>query len=328
MRIALALLCIAFVIGCKDAELPNSKIIGLYEVEGFNNGRSLELRSDSQFVFKSYFGSCFGYRTEHYSAGRYAFNGTNLVLSPQYFISTDFSRKGRETYDSAAYYDSDSTHLKTKFRLITWDSARYLLCDDYRDDWGNMHDNDFDQFVEHYNAGYAAPIFMHYLTSKPRGHVPVSRFDVSQLPAEYQSFILSKPLEAEVVSVMKTEQKYFYGQQGSVNLYKLNKGQNQGVFKRMVFYGDGGCTTIRVTEVEGDVSYGVTHLCFDLHNSAAPGTKLSTYNGKLSGKSWKEPKRLQMRLRKKPTISIASRISLTKVMSSNTFLFGVTRARE
>jgi hypothetical protein len=29
----------------------------------------------------------------------------------------------------------------------------------------------------------------------------------------------------------------------------------------------------------------VTHLCFDLHNSAAPGTKLSTYNGKVSGKS-------------------------------------------
>jgi hypothetical protein len=188
------------------------------------------------------------------------------------FDSNDFKK------DSLGYYESDSTFLKKDFQVFTWDSLTYLLSEENHSYWGfQENENDYERFSDYYNSGYEPKQSGSYFVKRIGGHLPKTVLNVANFPLKYQGRFLKEPIVGEILDVDKVEIRGDSGQTQLINRYKLNRGRQDGVMEKMEFYGDDGCCTIRITDVDEKTSFGHIYLCYDYQADCGKGGRVTTY---------------------------------------------------
>jgi hypothetical protein len=288
MRTIIVLLLAGITIACRTSEKPiDPQLPGEYEIHGFNSGETIVLKTDGEFVYQREFRSCMGSGDVQRIRGNYSINQDNLVLNPEHLVNLKYSgsNTGDLARDSVEYYASDSTFLKTAFQIFKWDSLIYLLSEDPHSPWGYENDeNDYERFSNYYNSGYEPKNSGSYFVKRSVRYLPVQKIDIATLPAKYQRRFLKEPIVAEILDVDAIEIPGDSGKTQWVNHYKLNRGRRDGVMEKMEFYGDDGCCTIRITDLDDSVSYGRIHLCFDYQAECGKGGRVTTYLERERGK--------------------------------------------
>ncbi len=236
-------------------------LMGIYRITGFNNGQSLTIKPDHQFIFQRYWWDDQEGRGGEMNRvrGSYRVNGDKLILKPEYFIHAKYGANDEEALpiDSMVYQPGSSIYLKTTYQILAWDSARYLLSEDYTMNEGSKtEENDYDVFSWHYNSGYEPGRSGWYFTKRREGYIPGTPLDISRLPAKYRKRFLLKPIVARVLNVEITEAHDENGKNASTQRYKLNKGSKDGITRDLKFFGYGGNHPIKITEVRDHVCYG------------------------------------------------------------------------
>ena len=265
--------------------LSDVELIGKYEFSGFNSGVSIELKRNGEFTYENQHWGCTGGGHVQRIRGEFEVNEDKLTLYPVSLINIlylGFDTKNFQI-DSVKYHSSDSTYIKKEYQIVKWDSLRYLLSEEYYSHLGYGDDeNDFEGFAGYYNSGYEPKSSGSYFVKRKRGYSPKSKFDKSTIPQKYRSRFLEQPIIAEIIEVKEGKKSEEYSKERKI--YKLNKGRKDGVMERMDFYGDDGCCTIRITEVEEGVSFGNIHLCFDYQAECGTGERVTTYLEREKGK--------------------------------------------
>lgn len=239
---------------------PDPLLAGIYRIDGLNNGQSLVIKADRQFIFETYVWDDQGQGGKITRVkGSYTISGDKLTLKPEYFIHTKYNSNDQEILpkDSTTYQPGRSIYLRTIYQVLAWDSARYLLSDDYLVNGGSKtEENDFDVFAWHYNSGYEPGRSGWYFTKRREGYTPGSPLNASKLPVKYRKRFLDQPIVAEVLKVDITETHDEYGKTISTRRFKLNKGSKDGVSRNLKFFGPGGSYPIRITDVKDHVCFG------------------------------------------------------------------------
>lgn len=281
MRSTIILLLLGIVVACRPSDkVMDDKLFGKYEITGFNSSVTIELRPSGEFIYERTLSDCFGGSDVQRIFGSYLIDSGRLKLNPKQltnvnyfgFDSNDFKK------DSLEYYSSDSTFLKKEFQVFTWDSLTYLLSEDSYSYWGFPEDeNDYERFSDYYNSGYEPRQSGSYFVKRVDGHFPKTELDVANLPLKYRGRFLQEPIVGEILNVDKIEKLVDSGQVQLINRYKINRGRQDGVMEKMEFYGDDGCCTIRITDVDEKTSFGHIHLCYDYQADCGKGGRVTTY---------------------------------------------------
>ena len=275
-------------------------LIGSYTIAGFNSGVSLELKPNGKFLYKNSLWDCFGGGTVTRIRGNFSVDRHKLILDPMSLIETKyFDFASKDLKKDSVTYSVDSFYLKKEYHILKWDSLRYLLSDEYYSNSGyQTDDNDIERFADYYNAGSEPKKSGSYFVKRENSYSPKSVLDASVLPLNYRKRFLSKPIDAQIIDVSEVEEEFeeltfdfVENEKDSIHkvkanraikkrmrkLYRLNKGSEDGVMERMVFYGNDGCCTIRITEVADNISFGKIHLCYDHQADCGEGDEVTTY---------------------------------------------------
>jgi len=236
-------------------------LVGIYRIDGFNNGQSLAIKADRQFIFETHVWDDQGRGAGEITRvrGSYTISGDKLTLMPEYFIHTKYDASDQKILpsDSTTYQPGPSIYLRTTYLILTWGSARYLLSEDYIMNGGSKaEENDFDVFAWHYNSGYEPGRSGWYFSKRREGYTPGSPLDISRLPKKYRERFLAQPIVAEVLNVDIIETNDEHGKTLSTRRFKLNKGSKDGVTRNLKFFGPGGSYPIRITDVKDHVCFG------------------------------------------------------------------------
>lgn len=214
--------------------------------------------------------------------GSFKIDSNRIHLNPTNYLTKELFENKSVTIDSLNYFESDSTHIKTVFTLIKWTGNLYLLSEETSFEFGYRRDNDFVKFADNYNSG-SEPRWSQPYFAKRSSKERAEKLDLSQIPLQWRGYFLDKPIRIVVTDI---EKDIFYDSiyNTSINLFKLNGGEKQGVRAGMTFYGKAGCCTIKIMDADEDGSKGLIELCPYDQNSCKIGDTLISWNEKDYGK--------------------------------------------
>ena len=294
MKKIINILIIGVFISCQSLNNETEKVfsvsdkesIGRYVIHGFNRIRSIDLNKNGEFIYENKFRECTSGGHTQRIRGYFDLKEDKLTLKPKYLIRIQYFGSNDKDFekDSIKYHSSNSTYIKKEYQIVKWDKFRYLLSEEYYPKWKNEEvENDFERFADHNNSGYEPKTSGNYFAKRNGDYLPQTKFDKSAIPLSYRNRFLEEPISTQIIEVIESKKNEKMTTK-TRKLYKLNKGVEDGVLEKMIFYGNDECCTIRITKVENKVSYGYIYLCDDNQAECGKGERVTTYLEREKGK--------------------------------------------
>lgn len=214
--------------------------------------------------------------------GTYQIDSNQIKLFPEVFMGKEDWGDSIALTDSGKYFESDSTWIRTSFRLIQWTGNFYLLSEEPVFHFGYRRDNDFVHFADNYNSG-SEPRWPASYFAKRNNKTKTEELDLSQVPTNWRPYFIDS---VAFVVVKNIEENFLYDSMFNKNIHRyiLEGGTKNQVREGMTFYGLDGCCTIKIMESSDSTSKGIIELCPNQQNSCAIGDTLTTWNQRDYGK--------------------------------------------
>lgn len=200
-----------------------------YSYNGFNNGCSLKLLSNGNFIHSKYIYGCTGGGEIKKIFGNYTKDSSNLILKEK-SVTLELLPIDIEGKSEIINLNSvpDSLKLNNEFKIIKWNNYEYLLSENVTEGWSLSKLNDFDRFSEYYNSGYEPESSGMYLRMKIDTSQQDEKLNINQIPPKWRNLFLKNPLKTKIVLFTKhTEiidnENYDYW------LIEVDKGKKQNV---------------------------------------------------------------------------------------------------
>ncbi|WBX72955.1 hypothetical protein PG913_08585 [Tenacibaculum pacificus] len=239
MRILFRILLISLIFGCKNRTYisdSNETIDTLkYSYKGFNNGGSLYLMNNGNFIHTKFIYGCTGGGEIKQIFGEYKREKSDLILNEKRIelekLSIGFNEKSEIL---KLNFVPDSLKLNNKFKIINWNNFEYLLSENITEGWSLRELNDFNRFSDNYNSGYEPENSGMYLRMKVDSINTNKKLNLNQIPIKWRNLFLQEPIKTKIVGFRKkTEiidnEDYIYW------LVKIDKGENQNIRKFLDF---------------------------------------------------------------------------------------------
>jgi hypothetical protein len=239
MRILFKLLIISLIFGCKNRTYTsdsNKKIDTLkYSYKGFNNGGSLYLLNNGEFIHTKFVYGCTGGGEIKQIFGDYKREKLDLILDEKRIklekLPLDFSEKSEFLKLNSV---PDSLKLNNKFKIINWNNFEYLLSENITEGWSFRELNDFDRFSDNYNSGYEPENSGMYLRMSVDSAKMNKKLNLNQIPTKWRDLFLQEPIKAKIVGFKKKveiieKEDYEYW------LVEIDKGKKQKIRKFLDF---------------------------------------------------------------------------------------------
>lgn len=229
-----------------------------YSYNGFNNGLRLDLLSDGRFINENYLFSCFGGGERKRVFGTYKMDSINLTLNPKKIELIEYP-EDMETKPTKTEidYGIDSLKIKTEFRVLNWETNRYLLSETYDFDSSINKENDFIRFADYVNNGFEPETSGMYLTKKSKDSVK-SELDINRIPDKWQKYFLQEPIIAKIQNIKKitdpNDEEYFWWE------IELDKGSDDGMNNRLSMTTRDYMVFFDIDSVSNDKSFGKYYM--------------------------------------------------------------------
>lgn len=245
-----------------------------YSYSGFNNGLRLDLLSDGRFIHENYLFSCTGGGERKRVFGTYKMDSVNLTLIPEKieFIEYPMEMELKQT-TTHIKYGIDSLKIKTEFKIVNWETNKYLLSDIYDFGWSLDKENDFIRFADYVNIGLEPKSSGMYLSNKSKDSVK-SKFDLKKIPEKWRVYFLKKPISAKIKNFKKitdpNDKENFWWE------IELDKGKNDGMNKRLSMSSQDGMLFFELDSVLSLSSFVKYHMPDFTPKKYPIGTELRT----------------------------------------------------
>lgn len=259
----------------------DTSIIGVYKKGFAERGTKLTINSDGTFINENYYNS--DYVREGEPNGRitqingfFKTDSNRIILYPEVYLRKLNYIDSIVLLDSLKYYKSDSTFINTEFTIIKWVGNVYFLSEDSNYRFGYRVDNDFVVFADNYNSG-SEPKWHDTYFSKRIKNSKFKKMYLKQIPIKWRKYFLDSIVS---VVVTKIEPKFMFDSAFHTYIYRytLKGGLNNGILEGMTFYGNDGCSILKIMEVDNKTSKGVIELCPFQQNSCKIGDTLTSRN--------------------------------------------------
>ncbi len=216
---------------------------------GFNNSGQIELYDDNTFMMKSTSISCVITEdneiqiSTHNIWGTYKINGQELLFNPEGQAIKNYADKSEQEY-KGYIQDHDLPFFVFQYYIIEYNKAKFLFANkDLRYDIRDFRfDNHFLYIAQKLNEtdGEAYPPIEFWRNEKDMKQQQVFRKDIKSIyPKQYQSFILDKPIIADVTNIREVSFLEPFMEENpdwKRYLITLNVGKKDGVKPEMIFF--------------------------------------------------------------------------------------------
>jgi hypothetical protein len=272
------ILILLLIFGCSNNQPKSNsekKIDTLrYSYRGFNNGLKLDLLSDGRFINENYLFSCFGGGEKKRVFGTYKMDSINLILIPEKIELIEYPMDLElNPITTRIKYGIDSLKIKTKFKIVNWETNKYLLSDFHEFGWSLEKENDFIRFANYINIGFEPETSGMYLSKKSKDSIK-SEFEINKIPEKWQKYFLKEPLSAKIKSIKKitdpNDKEYFWWE------IELDKGKNDGMNERLSMTTKDYMIFFDIDSVLSNRSFGKYHMPNFTTEKYPIGTELRT----------------------------------------------------
>lgn len=248
-----------------------------YSFNGFNNGLNLDLLSNGTFINDDYLFSCFGNGERKRVFGTYKMDSTNLILFPKQIEFIEYYENTRlKPKKIKILYGPDSLKIKTVFKVINWNNIKYLISEEFDYSWDFKLENDYIRFANCLNSGLEPKEHGKYLVSENNiASNSNDEFNTNQTPEKWKKNFLKNPISLKIENIVQ-KTIIDYGEEYSIYVVKLNKGENQLVQKGMLFENKDSTFWLKVDSTSQNSSYGRSTLYDENKNIYPVGTILKT----------------------------------------------------
>ncbi len=245
-----------------------------YSYSGFNNGLRLDLLSDGRFINENYLFSCFGGGERKRVFGTYKMDSINLTLIPEKIELIEYPEKMElKPTKTQIKYGIDSLKIKTEFKVLNWETNKYLLSEFYDFGWSTDKENDFIRFADYVNNGFEPETSGMYLSKRSKDSVK-SEFNIKKIPEKWQKYFLKEPITAKIKSLKKitnpNDKEYFWWE------IELDKGSKDGMNKRLSMNTEDDMIFFDIDSVLNNRSFGKYYMPDFTTEKYPIGTELRT----------------------------------------------------
>lgn len=239
MKVTNFILVLFFLISCKNSFKETNQSVKIdtlvYSYKGFNNGGSLELLSNGNFIQTKYVFGCTGGGEIKKIFGVYSKDSSNVILQEKSInlelLPIEFEGKSKIINLNIV---PDSLKLSSNFKIIRWNNFEYLLSEKITEGWSLRELNDFHRFSENYNSGYEPEDSGMYLRMRMKNSKTEDKLNIEQIPIKWRELFLEKPLKTRIMGFSKKteiieDEIYIYW------LIEIDKGKNQKVRRFLDF---------------------------------------------------------------------------------------------
>ncbi|WP_452596739.1 hypothetical protein, partial [Pontimicrobium sp. MEBiC01747] len=248
-----------------------------YSYNGFNYGLRLDLLSNGTFVNENYSLSCFGDGERKRVFGTYKMHNTTLILLPKQIELIEYHEDMRlKPKKRKIPYGPDSLKIKTVFKAINWNNIKYLISEEFDYSWDLKLENDYIRLANCLNSGLEPKVHGKYLVCENNITVNSNgEFDTNQIPEKWKKNFLKEPITLKIENIVQKTMTG-YGEEYSIYVVKLNKGENQLVQKGMLFENEDNMFWIKIDSTTQNSSYGHSTLYDENEDIYPVGTILKT----------------------------------------------------
>jgi hypothetical protein len=245
-----------------------------YSYSGFNSGLRLYLLSDGRFINDDALFSCFGGGERTRVFGTYEMDSLKLTLNPEKIELIVYPEEMELKPTTTQFeYGIDSLKIKTEFRVLNWETNKYLLSDFYDFSSGIDKENDFIRFADYVNNGFEPETSGMYLSKRSKDSVK-SEFDIKKIPQKWQEYFLKESISAKIKNIKKivdeNDSEYFWWQ------IELDKGKKDGVTKRLSMTTEDYIIFFDIDSVLNNRSFGQYYMPDFTAKKYPIGTELRT----------------------------------------------------
>lgn len=259
MRILFRILLISLIFSCKNRNYisDSNEIIDTlkYSYKGFNNGGSLYLLNNGEFIHTKYVYGCTGGGEIKQIFGEYKREKSDLKLIEKRIeleiLPFDLNEKSEIL---RLNFVPDSLKLNNEFKIINWNNFEYLLSENITEGWSLRELNDFDRFSDNYNSGYEPKNSGMYLRMQVDSNKTNEKLNLNQIPTKWRNLFLQEPIKTKIVDFRKKREiieneDYIYW------LVEIDKGTNQKIRKYLDFKRKNEYTLFTIDSVLENKSY-------------------------------------------------------------------------